>query len=227
MPDISVVVLGGGGVGKSCLTIQYLQGHFVDQYDATIEDVYRKTISLDNTTAVLTLVDTAGQDAYGAMRDQYLRKGQGFVLVYSITDAESFAHIRRLYSTLQHLREGRSTPCVLVGNKADHEAYRAVSHEKGAQFAAEMNAPFLEITAKDHRMCEQVFEKLVRTVRSGGGASAVVDAAATGASGTANANSAAPRVSGTTAAAAATASAAVNGSAKIKKKRKHRICTLQ
>lgn len=236
MPDIPIVVLGGGGVGKSCLTIQYIQGHFVDLYDATIEDVYRKTINLDNVPAVLTVVDTAGQDAFGAMRDQYLKKGQGFVLVYSITDAESFHHIRRVYASLQRVRMGKPTPCVLVGNKKDQEAYRAVSHDAGAQLAAEIAAPFLEITAKDHSMCEDVFERLVRTIRSGGGGSGApaASSAATGDGGVdggASGTNATPRANSATGTAAAGASASTGdgtgeGKAKAKKKHKHHKCTL-
>ncbi|KAH9599648.1 Small GTPase [Trypanosoma melophagium] len=166
MPDIPVVVLGGGGVGKSCLTIQYIQGHFVDKYDATIEDVYRKPIDVDDEPAVLTIVDTAGQDAFGAMRDQYLKKGQGFVLVYSITDAESFQQLKRIYTQLRRLKGDQSVPCVVVGNKIDEVNYRAVSTEEGSQFAAQANSPFLEVTAKNRRMAENIFETLVRTIRN-------------------------------------------------------------
>ncbi|KPI84765.1 putative GTP-binding protein [Leptomonas seymouri] len=228
---ISIVVVGGGGVGKSCLTIQYAQGHFVEQYDATIEDVYRKAITLDNVPAVLTVVDTAGQDAFHAVRDQHLRKGKAFVLVYSITDAESFSHIRRIYSSLQRARMGRPTPCVLVGNKVDEEAYREVSHHSGAQLAAEINAPFLEVTAKDNRMCEQVFEKLVHTLRSGCCAVASGDGAEggskTAADGVVNANTATPRGSSSRGASATTTGVAGDGSTKSKGRRRRHKCTLQ
>lgn len=174
MPDIPVVVLGAGGVGKSCLTIQFIQGHFVDGYDATIEDVYRMPVEIDGVPAVLTVVDTAGQDAFGSMRDQYMRKGQGFVLVYSITDTESFVQMEAIYAQLLRVRGSmRSPPCVLVANKVDQEAaYRAVERERGRRFASEvMRCPFREVTAKDHRMAEEVFELLVRTIRSSGGTS--------------------------------------------------------
>ena len=237
MPDIPVVVLGGANVGKSCLTIQYIQGHFVDQYDTTIEDIYRKTINVDNIPAVLTVVDTAGQDAFDAVRDQYLKKGQGFVLVYSITDAESFQHVQRICANLQRVRVGLPTPCVLVGNKVDQVAYRAVDQDKGAQLAGEIGAPFLEITAKDHKMCEQVFEMLMRTIHGNGSASTAGEDAGCGtmasANGAAGANSMIPRASSTTGAAAATAVSAADatgegdGKAKKKnKKRAHGTCTL-
>lgn len=221
MPDIPVVVLGGGGVGKSCLTIQYVQGNFVDHYDATIEDVYRKTIHLDDTPAVLTVVDTAGQDAFGALRDQYLKKGSGFVLVYSITDTESLHQVRRIYANLQRVRAGRSTPCVLVGNKVDQAGYRAVGHEAGSQLAAEIGATFMEITARDHGMCEDVFDTLVRSIRSGVPAAASAGTGEDGAAAGVGASGGAPHTSAT-----AEKDGEDGGRTKTKKKRRHNKCTV-
>mmetsp|Transcript_1486 Transcript_1486/g.1896 ORF Transcript_1486/g.1896 Transcript_1486/m.1896 type:complete len:86 (-) Transcript_1486:463-720(-) len=62
MSEFKVVVIGSGGVGKSALTIQYIQNHFVDEYDPTIEDSYRKQVTIDNETSVLDILDTAGQE---------------------------------------------------------------------------------------------------------------------------------------------------------------------
>jgi small GTP-binding protein len=96
MPDVPIVVLGAGAVGKSALTIQFIQGHFVERYDATIEDIYRKPFEIDGSASVLTIIDTAGQDNFTSMREQYMKKGQGFVLVFSITDSESFQALKKI-----------------------------------------------------------------------------------------------------------------------------------
>ena len=119
------MVVGGGGVGKSCLTIQLIQSHFVDEYDPTIEgesppvssaarnpsrlpqgcsnnmadsesssaDSYRKQCVIDDEVALLDVLDTAGQEEYSAMREQYMRTGEGFLLIYSITSRQSFEEI--------------------------------------------------------------------------------------------------------------------------------------
>lgn len=173
MPDIPVVVLGSGAVGKSCITIQYIQGHFVDRYDATIEDVYRKPVEVDGQAVVLTIVDTAGQDSFGTMREQYMRTGQGFVLVYSITDAESFQHLKKIFAQLRRTKgDGAPISCIVVGNKLDLAPQRAVATEEGQLFARQAGCAFVEISAKDRLHVEDVFTALVRTVRSdaGGGA---------------------------------------------------------
>jgi GTPase KRas protein len=60
--EYKLVIVGGGGVGKSALTIQLIQGHFVDEYDPTIEDSYRKQVNIDNETCLLDILDTAGQE---------------------------------------------------------------------------------------------------------------------------------------------------------------------
>lgn len=166
MPDIPVVVLGGGAVGKSCLTIQYIQGHFVDRYDATIEDVYRKPVEIDGSNSVLTIVDTAGQDAFGTMREQYMKTGQGFVLVYSITDTDSFQQLKKIYAQLRRTKgEGSSIPCIVVANKLDLDAQRAVQREEGINFARQANCEFIEVSAKNRLEVEEVFTRLVRAIR--------------------------------------------------------------
>lgn len=73
--EYKIVVVGGGGVGKSALTIQFIQSQFVDEYDPTIEDSYRKQCVIDGETALLDVLDTAGQEEYSAMREQYMRTG--------------------------------------------------------------------------------------------------------------------------------------------------------
>lgn len=74
--EYKIVVVGGGGVGKSALTIQFIQSYFVDEYDPTIEDSYRKQVVIDDKVSILDILDTAGQEEYSAMREQYMRTGK-------------------------------------------------------------------------------------------------------------------------------------------------------
>ena len=85
-----------GGVGKSALTIQLLQDQFMDEYEPTIEDSYRKQALVDEESCVLDILDTAGQEEYSAMRPQYMRTGQGFLCVFSVDSQKSFEEIDAL-----------------------------------------------------------------------------------------------------------------------------------
>uniref|UniRef100_A0A665T9X5 Ras-related protein Rap-1A n=1 Tax=Echeneis naucrates TaxID=173247 RepID=A0A665T9X5_ECHNA len=98
MREYKLVVLGSGGVGKSALTVQFVQGIFVEKYDPTIEDSYRKQVEVDGQQCMLEILDTAGTEQFTAMRDLYMKNGQGFALVYSITAQSTF-------NDLQDLRE--------------------------------------------------------------------------------------------------------------------------
>ena len=85
-----IVVLGDGGVGKSALTLQYVQHNFIDYHDPTIEDAYQQRTVIDAEPCLLDILDTAGQVEFTAMREQYMRGGEGFIICYSITDRHSF-----------------------------------------------------------------------------------------------------------------------------------------
>lgn len=171
------MVVGGGGVGKSALTIQMVQSHFVDEYDPTIEDSYRKQCVIDQVPALLDVLDTAGQEEYSAMREQYMRTGEGFLLVYSITSRSSFEEIVTFYKQILRVKDKDSFPVVLVGNKCDLESQRAVSVEEGQAMARQFNnCRFVETSAKQRVNVEDAFYELVRQVRifnkdPGGGSS--------------------------------------------------------
>ena len=65
MREYHLVVLGSGGVGKSALTVQFVQGLFVESYDPTIEDAYKKQIEVDDKLCSLQILDTAGMRGGG------------------------------------------------------------------------------------------------------------------------------------------------------------------
>ncbi|KAI4273654.1 MAG: hypothetical protein L6R38_006283 [Xanthoria sp. 2 TBL-2021] len=127
--EYKLVVVGGGGVGKSCLTIQLIQSHFVDEYDPTIEDSYRKQCVIDEEVALLDVLDTAGQEEYSAMREQYMRTGEGFLLVYSITSRQSFEEIMTFQQQILRVKDRDYFPIIIVGNKCDLDAERQVSRK--------------------------------------------------------------------------------------------------
>ncbi|EJU04580.1 ras-domain-containing protein [Dacryopinax primogenitus] len=165
MKEYKLVVVGDGGVGKSALTIQFIQSHFVDEYDPTIEDSYRKQVVVDDEVALLDVLDTAGQEEYGAMREQYMRTGEGFLIVYAINSRTSFEELTALHQQILRVKDADNFPVVIVANKCDLEYERQVGGHEGRDLARHFGAPFIESSAKHRVNVDEAFTALVREIR--------------------------------------------------------------
>jgi len=160
---LKIVLLGGGGVGKSALTIQFVQHIFVSEYDPTIENSYRKQIAFEKEAYVLEIFDTAGQEEYSALRSQYIDTGSGFLLVYNIASKSSFQLVTDFKKQILQVKDRPYWPIVLVGNKADIEPHeRRVTTEQGQELANSWGCGFFETSAKTRLNLEEAFFYLVR-----------------------------------------------------------------
>jgi small GTP-binding protein len=165
MPEYKIVVLGSGGVGKSALTVQFVQGIFVEKYDPTIEDSYRKQVEVDGSQTMLEILDTAGTEQFTAMRDLYMKNGQGFVLVYSIIAQSTFNDLPDLREQILRVKDADSVPTVLVGNKCDLNEQRAISIDQGQDLAKSWNdSAFIEASAKTKVNVDEIFYNLIRQI---------------------------------------------------------------
>jgi len=135
LPLHKVIMLGGGGVGKSALTLQFMYDEFVEDYEPTKADAFRKTIPLNGEDVQIDILDTAGQEEYAAIRDNYIRSGEGFLCVFSLIESESLEDIIELREQIMRVKgESPNVPIILVGNKADLDHARQVSF--GNQFCS-------------------------------------------------------------------------------------------
>lgn len=157
-----VVVLGAMGSGMTALTLRFVSGQFVEEFDPTIENFYWKEVDVDGSQTMLEILDTAGAEHVTATRDLYIKECHGVLLVYSITDAQSFINVLTLKC---HITKGRLSPAiVLVGNKCDLEEKRKVATLEGEMLAHEWGCPFFETSAKTGCNTEEAFQGIVKEI---------------------------------------------------------------
>ncbi|KAJ1660855.1 RAS1 protein [Dispira simplex] len=128
-------------------------------------DSYTKNCEVDGEEAFLDVLDSAGQEEYNVMREQYIQSGDGFLLVYSVTSQASFEEVRILIDQLLRIKGVSQAPVVIVGNKSDLEIQRQVTTEQGRQLAAEYQAMFMETSAKMRTNVSEAFHCVVRQIR--------------------------------------------------------------
>ena len=145
--DLKIAVLGKSLVGKSALTYRFISDKFPTEHDTTIEDQYKINTTIDEYNCKLEILDTAGQDDYQSMLDTWIGFAEGFVLVYSIDDRESFDSLKSKYDRIVKNKAEETFSIIIVGNKCDLEDKRKVSLEEGQSYAKEKGVDFMEVSA--------------------------------------------------------------------------------
>ncbi|GAB6019376.1 hypothetical protein CHUAL_000962 [Chamberlinius hualienensis] len=156
-----IAIMGFRSVGKSSLTLQFVEGKFVDSYDPTIENTFTKSLKLRSQDYFLKLIDTAGQDEYSIVPSTYSMDIHGYILVYSITSQKSFDVVKVIYEKLLDMTGKANMPIVLVGNKTDLHMERVVSSDDGKATATLWNAAFLEASAKQNQSVQEIFHTIL------------------------------------------------------------------
>lgn len=166
LKEYKVVVLGSGGVGKSALTVKFVTGQFVEKYDPTIEDFYRKEIDVDNSPSILEILDTAGTEQFASMRDLYIKNGQGFLLIYSLLNRQTFNDLKAIKDQILRVKNMDTVPMILVGNKSDMFDEREVSANEAKLLAEEWGCPHFETSAKTSSNVDEMFSEIVRQMKT-------------------------------------------------------------
>ncbi|CAG8648361.1 6755_t:CDS:1 [Ambispora gerdemannii] len=163
MKPYKLVVLGDNGVGKSALTIQLCLGHFVETYDPTIEDSYRKQVVVDDEPLILEVLDTVELEQ---KHKQSIRDGEGFLLVYSVSSLSTFERISKYRDQIAWYKDDESISMMLVGNKCDQITEREVSQEENLNMARRIGCEFIESSAKNCVNVVRAFYTVVRMIRA-------------------------------------------------------------
>lgn len=123
---------------RVCLDLTVLS-HY-DWLTFFVQDSYRKQCVIDDEVALLDVLDTAGQEEYSAMREQYMRTGEGFLLVYSINSRQSFEEILTFQQQILRVKDKDYFPIIIVGNKCDLDGERVVQRQ-GRTFIYGLSPP--------------------------------------------------------------------------------------
>uniref|UniRef100_A0AAV1U059 Ras-related protein Rab-21 n=1 Tax=Peronospora matthiolae TaxID=2874970 RepID=A0AAV1U059_9STRA len=167
---LKVVLLGEGRVGKTSILLRYIKGEYDERQDSTLQASYLdKRLLVDNCRVALSLWDTAGQERFHALGPIYYRDADGALLVYDITDVESFHKVRTWVRELRRIVGDDISICI-AGNKSDLHRNRKVSEEDAKRYAASVGAAHFDTSAKLNRGLEDVFVELTRRMlsRTGG-----------------------------------------------------------
>jgi len=159
-----IFVAGLFGVGKSALLCQLTSNQFVDEYDPTVGDVYRKLVVIDGETCILDISDGLYMQDY-KWNERAYRQCEGFVCVFSITSRTSFEEISSYREKICRTKGMDEVPMILVGNKSDLAQDRQVAQNEAQQTAEQFGIPWMETSAKTRTNVEDAFYTLVREIR--------------------------------------------------------------
>ena len=166
---LRICVLGKTMVGKTCLINRYLNGKYQVEHDRTIEEQYSKYLKIKDEDCMLEITDTGGLEEYLSSLDIWINNSDGFLLVYSINDKDSFDGIKMRYENILKYKKSKKFCALVVGNKTDLEneelkEERKVNKEEVDKFCEENNLECIEVSAKNNDNINKIFQQLGENV---------------------------------------------------------------
>ncbi|XP_043940541.1 ras-related protein Rab-3D [Protopterus annectens] len=156
-----LLIIGNSSVGKTSFLFRYADDSFTSAFVSTVGiDFKVKTVCRNEKRIKLQIWDTAGQERYRTITTAYYRGAMGFLLMYDITNQDSF-HAVQDWATQIKTYSWDNAQVILVGNKCDLEDDRVVPAEEGKRLGVELGFDFFEASAKDNINVKQTFEHLV------------------------------------------------------------------
>ena len=163
---LKLCLLGNTSVGKTTLINKFLDEKNEKGCEKTVEEQYSKNIKIKGEDCSLEIVDTGGAEDYLGNLDVWIRSSEGFMLVYSINDKETFDGLKIRYDVIVKCKKEKKYSVIIVGNKKDLEKERAVSKEEVEKFCSENELKYYEVSAQDDNddKIEKIFLKIAKKI---------------------------------------------------------------
>ncbi|XP_036596471.1 ras-like protein 1 [Trichosurus vulpecula] len=159
-----LVVMGSCGVGKTALTIRFLQNRFVAEYEPTGRDMYHGVAVVDGESCELNILDISGGENCAEWLEECIRWGDGFLCVYAVDYIKTFEDVSVFWNRICKVRGTTLVPMVLVANKTD-EGHWLVKSDVGQEAGDSFGVPYVEASAKTRQGVEHTFHAVIREIR--------------------------------------------------------------
>ena len=161
---LKILVLGDSAVGKTSLSLQYVENYFPESYISTIGVEYKnKPVKLNNTNILLQIWDTCGQERYKSLSKTFMKGADGILFVYDISNKQTFDHIKDWIMESQS--SNNEFKKIIVGNKIDlPPERRKVSQEVLTKYSNDKKIQGIETSAKSGENVEKAFLMLTKLI---------------------------------------------------------------
>ena len=157
MNEYKICLLGLAGSGCTSILHKYVYNAFFEDYMGPIEDTFIKQVRIEGELCNLELIDLFYIRNYTNFNDEIIRTSDSFIIVFSLTNRESFNEIRNYYNLILRIREIEYFPCVIVGNKVDLNQEFVISNEEIQNFINEFNFVYVESSVKTDFNINNIF----------------------------------------------------------------------
>lgn len=168
--NIKIGIFGAKYSGKKSISLRYIKNEYTEGYIPTIEDVFEKTIQIDNENIHISLINTDGQDDFWEMRNIYYRQSQGFILVFDIMNEDSIEYLKTIYNDIISCVDDKNNiNCVLAANKSDlRDDNRSdiISVDEYNSLEKYFKCKIFEVSSKTGMNIDNMFDYLIKQIIS-------------------------------------------------------------
>ena len=167
MDSTTFILFWGDTKTKKVSLPLYLDlGHYCDEWNPAMRDTFRIKRKINDVEYSIEVLEDDELNEYSAIRDKFIHRNCGFVIVYSVAMSSSFMFIDEYIQSAKNCGEDGRAPILLVGSECELKEERQVSTEEGMEMAEKYNIPFIEVSAKTGERMEEMLKMIIDEMNS-------------------------------------------------------------